>query len=136
MSKILGNARKAYIRVTQGTTLEWLGGEQSNSVSRTAEAIEVSDKSTEWAEFISGKKGATIEITVYADDTDTAQMAAINALMEGTEVYWGVGTISNGMLTSGDSGTAIVTAVSDTNDFGAVASRTISMTATGEVLHS
>lgn len=135
MSKVLGNTRKAYIRAS-GSDYTWLAGEQSNSVNRTAEAIEVSDKSSEWAEFISGKKGATIEVTVYVDDSDTAQTAALNALIEGSEVYWAVGVISTiGEVESGDSGKAIVTAVSDTNDFGAVASRSISLTATGEVIH-
>ncbi len=135
MSKILGNARKAYIRASSASTYTWLAGEQSNSVNRSAEAIEVSDKSSEWAEFISGKKGATIEITVYADDTDAAQSAALSALVEGSEVYWAVGVVSSSGVTNGDSGKAIITAVNDTNDFGAVASRSISMTATGEVTH-
>lgn len=134
MSKVLGNTRKAYIKAS--SSLTWLGGEQSNSVNRTAEAIEVSDKSSEWAEFISGKKGATIEVTVYADDSDAAQSAALSALETGAEVEWAVGNVSSGALSKGDSGAAIITAVSDTNDFGAVASRTISMTATGEVNHS
>ena len=54
----LGNNRKVYI-VTGTTTLTytWLAGEQTNNFNRTAEAIETSDKSTEWAQFISGKKG-------------------------------------------------------------------------------
>lgn len=134
MSKVLGNTKKAYIKAS--SSLVWLGGEQSNSVNRTAEAIEVSDKSSEWAEFISGKKGATVEMTVFADDTDAAQSAALEALVTGEEVSWAVGSVSNGTLSKGDSGQAIITAVSDTNDFGAVASRTISLTATGEVLHS
>jgi predicted secreted protein len=133
MSKVLGNTQKAYIR--SSSTYTWLGGEQSNSVNLTAEAIEVSDKSSEWAEFVSGKKGATIEVTVYADDVDNAQTLALSALMEGTTVYWAVGEISSGTIDSGFSGTAIITAISDTNDFGAVSSRTVSMTATGEVTH-
>ena len=66
----LGNARKAYITLgSSGTPTTWLSGEQTNSFNRTAEAIEVSDKSTQWAQFITGKKGATAEITVYTDDT-------------------------------------------------------------------
>lgn len=133
MSKVLGNTQKAYIRTS--SIYSWLGGEQSNSVNLTAEAIEVSDKSSEWAEFVSGKKGATVEVTVYADENDSAQSAALSALMEGTTVYWAVGEISSGSIGGGFSGEAIITAISDTNDFGAVSSRTISMTATGEVTH-
>lgn len=133
MAKALGNSKKAYIKVSSSYT--WLGGEQSNSLNRTAEAIETSDKSTDWAQFIAGKKGATVEITVFADAADSAQTAAITALSAGTEVDWAIGTLSGSSISNGDYGKAIVTAVSDNNDFGAVASRTISLTATGAVTH-
>ncbi len=133
MAKALGNTKKAYIKVS--STYTWLGGEQSNSLNRTAEAVEISDKSTEWAQFISGKKGATVEITVFADASDSAQNAAISALAAGTVVDWCIGTITGSAVTAGDYGKAIITAVSDTNDFGAVASRTISLTVTGAVTH-
>ena len=56
MAAKLGNTVKCYI----GSGHTWLAGEQSNSVNRTQEAIEVSDKSTDWAQYIPGKKGATI----------------------------------------------------------------------------
>lgn len=130
---VLGNVNKAYIKVSSALT--WLGGEQNNSVNRTAEAIETSDKSTVWAEFIAGKRGATIEITVFADKSDEAQTAAINALIEGEIVDWAVGELGSNTITAGDYGKAIVTAVSDTNNVGAVATRNISLTATGAVTH-
>lgn len=133
MAKALGNSKKAYIKVS--TSYTWLGGEQSNSLNRTAEAVEVSDKSTDWAQFIAGKKGATVEITVFADAADAAQNAAITALAAGTVVDWAIGTISGTSVSAGDYGQAIITAISDTNDFGAVASRTISLTVTGAVTH-
>lgn len=130
---VLGNTKKAYIKVSNSYV--WLGGEQSNSVNITAEAVEVSDKNSVWASFIAGKRGATVEITVFADNTNSAQSAALSALIAGTEVDWAVGTISGSTISAGDSGKAIVTSVSDTNDFGAVASRTISLTVTGAVTH-
>jgi len=133
MAKALGNSKKAYIKVS--TSYTWLGGEQSNSLNRTAEAVEVSDKSTDWAQFIAGKKGATVEITVFADSADSAQSAAIAALAAGSVVDWCIGAINGSTVSAGDYGQAIVTAVSDTNDFGAVASRTISLTVTGAVTH-
>ena len=133
MAKALGNSKKAYIKVS--TSYTWLGGEQSNSLNRTAEAVEISDKSTDWAQFISGKKGATVEITVFADAADAAQNAAITALAAGTVVDWAIGTISGSGVSAGDYGQAIITAISDTNDFGAVASRTLSLTVTGAVTH-
>ena len=130
---VLGNTKKAYVKVS--STYTWLGAEQSNNVNITAEAVEVSDKNSVWAEFIAGKRGATVEITVFANNSDSAQAAAITALIAGTQVDWAVGTISGSSVSAGDYGKAIVTSVSDTNDFGAVATRTISLTVTGAVTH-
>ena len=136
----LGNARKVYIVTgTDSLTYTWLAGEQSNSFNRTAEAIEISDKSTEWAQFISGKKGATAEVTVYTDDQTTEkQYAAIQALHAGTKVKVFIGTLTGTTPAPqyGDLFEALVTAISDTNDNGAVASRTISLTASGAVTHT
>ena len=134
---VLGNSRKAYITLgSSGTPTTWLSGEQTNSFNRTAEAIEVSDKSTEWAQFITGKKGATAEITVYTDDTSNGpQYNAIKALHTGATVRVFIGVLNGSTASEGDVFTAIVTAISDTNDNGAVATRSISLTATGAVTH-
>lgn len=134
MSAVLGNVNRIYIKV--GSTLTWLTGEQSNSVNRTQEAIEVSDKSTAWAQFIGGKKGATIEATIFADNSDSAQAAVLDGLEDGTPVEFFVGQLSSGSPSSGDAGNAIVTAVSDTNDFGAVSTRNVSLTVTGALTHT
>lgn len=132
----LGNVRRAYIAAgSTGTPTAWLTGEQTNTFNRTAEAIEVSDKSTVWAQFISGKRGATAEVTVYVDDTDAQQKAVLNALHEGTNVRVFIGVLSGSSPSQGDVFTAVVTAVSDTNDNGSVATRSISLTATGAVTH-
>ena len=133
----LGNTRKAYVTIgSSGTPTTWLAGEQTNSFNRTAEAIEVSDKSTEWAQFITGKKGATAEITVYTDDSSAGpQYNMIKALHHGSYVRVFIGVLSGNSASEGDVFTAVVTSISDTNDNGAVASRSISLTATGAVTH-
>lgn len=133
----LGNVRRAYISIgTSGTPTTWLSGEQTNSLNRTAEAIETSDKSTEWQQFISGKKGATAEVTVYTDDTANGpQYNAIKALHQGSYVRVFIGKLSSSTPSEGDAFTALVTAVSDTNDQGSVATRNISLQASGEVTH-
>ena len=135
---ILGNSRKAYVALvdTPGSS-HWLAGEQTNSFNRTTETIEVSDKSTEWAQFIAGKKGATAEITVYTDDTaDGPQFNAIKALHNGSSVRVFIGTLNDsGSPAEGDLFYGIVTAISDTNDNGALATRSISVTASGAVTH-
>ena len=129
----LGNVNKFYIKISTAWT--WLTGEQNNSFNRTAEAIEVSDKSTDWAQFIAGKKGATAEVTVFADNTDTAQKNVLASFASGAEVDFFIGELSSSSPSSGDVGKAIITAISDTNDFGAVSSRSISLTVTGAVTH-
>ena len=133
----LGNNRRVYLTLgSSGTPTTWLSGEQSNTFNRTAEAIEVSDKSTVWAQFISGKKGATAEVTVFTDDTSAGpQYNAIKALHTGATVRVFIGTLNGSSPTQGDIFTAIVTAISDTNDQGTVATRSISLTASGEVTH-
>lgn len=135
----LGNTRRVYIVTgSSSKTYTWLSGEQNNSFNRTAEAIEDSDKSTEWAQFLSGKKGATAEVTVYTDDNDAQQKAALAALEAGTPVSVFIGTLSSGPSpapSEGDAFKAIITAINDTNDNGAVASRSLSLTATGAVTH-
>ena len=132
----LGNTRRVYI--VTGTTPAYtvLAGEQTNSVNRTAEAIEVSDKSSDWAQFISGKKGATAEVTVFLNDLNTdKQHAVLQALAAGSTVKVFIGTLANNAPSEGDLFEAIVTAISDTNDVGAVSTRSISLTATGAVTH-
>ena len=136
---VLGNSRKAYIAPgSTGTPEAWLSGEQSNSINRTAEAIEVSDKSSEWAQFIAGKRGATVEITVFTDDTNNGpQHKALQALHTGGYVRIFIGQLDDeDAVVSGDLATGVITAISDTNDTGAVASRTLSITITDSVTHT
>lgn len=138
MAAILGNKNKFYVKVGNSGVYSWLTGEQSNSVNRTQEAIEVSDKSTDWAQFIGGKKGATIEATVFADNSDSAQAEALQSLYEGYKLAFFVGQLGTGNTptpTDGEVGRAVVTAIGDTNDFGAVSSRTMSLTVDGALTH-
>jgi len=138
---VLGNSRRVYIVTGTSTlTYTWLAGEQTNSFNRTAEAIEISDKSTEWAQFLSGKRGATAEVTVYTDDSDTGQQhVALQALHNGSKVKVFIGTLTTGTNpapSQGDVFEAVITAISDTNENGSVASRTMSLTATGAITHT
>lgn len=138
MAAKLGNVNKFYVKIGTATTYTWLTGEQSNSVNRTQEAIEVSDKSTDWAQFIGGKKGATIEATIFADNSDTAQQEVLKGLYNGAKVKFFVGSLSSGQSptpSDGEVGEAIVTAIGDTNDFGAVSTRSVSLTVDGALTH-
>lgn len=152
MAVRLGNKEKFFIRsVYRDTThippttanhYNWLGCETANSLNRTAEAIECSDKSMDWAQFIAGKRGATIEATAYADNDDQRQVDLLEALHTGQKVWVLIGQVESSTaidesdeILGGDLMQGVVTAVSDTNDFGAVASRTFSLTVDGTVTH-
>lgn len=126
----LGNKRRFYLGASSGGSWTWLQGEQSNSMNLSAEMINVSDKSSEWSQFISGIKGATAEVTVFADDE---QANLISALIAGTIVYCFVGELSGTNPTSGYTFQALVSSIGETNDNGAVASRSISLQVTGAV---
>lgn len=136
MAAVLGNKRKAYI----GTSHVWLTGEQSNSLSLASNKVEISDKSTVWQRFISGVKGATAEVTVYADNNDAQQIAVLTGFFKGEDVDVFIGTFVSGSgsgsgMVEGDAFSAVVDSVSDTNDNGSVSSRTIALTANGPVTH-
>lgn len=141
MAAILGNVNRFYVKIGSATAYTWLTGEQNNSVNRTQEAIEVSDKSTDWAQFIGGKKGATIEATIFADNSDSAQAEILKGLYQGTKVQFFVGTLVGGTgadagnPSSGEVGQAVVTGISDTNDFGSVSTRNVTLTVDGALTH-
>lgn len=128
----LGNKRKFYLGTSSSGAWTWLSGEQSNSFNLNAEMIDVSDKSSEWQQFISGIKGATAEVTVFSG-SDTQQEQLMNALMAGSSVYCFIGELSGSNATSGYIFQALVSSVGETNDNGAVSSRSISLQVTGEV---
>lgn len=136
MAATLGNTQKAYIcsgadDITNVQDAVWLGCETSNTVNRAQEAAECSDKSSQWAKFISAKRSGTFEVTVYADNDDAGQIVALHGLFVGGVVHFAVGVTGTDEWADMEFGDCVVTAVSDTNDFGAVSSRTISLQATG-----
>lgn len=134
-----GNARKFYVSTSQAASNTWLEGEQSNNFNRSAEALDVSDKRSNWGAFIAGRRNATAEVTVNLDDTASSkQRDLLNALSAGTAVYCFIGTLASGSAgapSEGDFFQAIVTAANDTNDKDGVASRTFSLQVTGEPTH-
>lgn len=131
----LGNVMRAYIKPT-ASNYTWLTGEQSNNVNLTADAIEVSDKSTDWRQYIAGAKSGTIQIVVFADNADTVQAETLAAFRAGQEIDGFIGQLGTGdSPTDGDVFNGIVTSVSDTNDFGAVSTRTIGIQLSGAPTH-
>lgn len=129
----LGNTRRVYIVTGTGSTYTALKGEQTNSVNRSAESIDISDKdSGDWGSTMSGKKSLTLDVTVYADNTDAQQKALLEAFYKGETVKVFVGKVgSNNTPSEGEAFDAVITSIGDTNDSGAVATRAMSLTSKG-----
>lgn len=130
----LGNTRRVYIVTgTETGTYTVLKGEQSNSVNRSAESIDISDKdSGAWGNSMAGKKSLTVDVTVYADNTDAQQKAILDAFYKDETVKVFVGKVgSNNTPTEGELFEAVITSIGDTNDAGAVATRAMSLASKG-----
>lgn len=130
----LGNSRRVYIVAGSGNTYTALKGEQSNSVSRSAESIDISDKDTgAWGSTMAGRKSLTVDVTVYADNTDEQQKAMLDAFYKDQTVKVFIGKLgSDSTPAEGEMFDAVITSISDTNDAGAVATRAMSLASKGE----
>ena len=129
----LGNSRRVYIVTSEGGTYTVLKGEQSNSVNRSSESIDISDKDTgAWGNTMPGKKSFTLDVTVYADNTDAQQKAMLNAFYKDQAVKVFVGKLGAGNTPAeGEMFEAVITSINDTNDAGAVATRSMSLASKG-----
>ena len=132
----VGNKRRVYLTNAGGTTHTVLAGELSNSLSRSMATIEVTDKDTEWARFLAGKKSATAEVSVNLDNSATAeQRELLDSFAAGEKVAVFIGQIDGSDRVEGDAFEALITAINDTSDSDAVASRSISLQVTGALVH-
>ena len=130
----LGNTRRVYIVTGDGDTYTVLKGEQSNSVNRSAESIDISDKDTgTWGSTMPGKKSLTSDFNVYTADDDEHQKAILKAFYAGQAIKVFVGKLGNDKTpTSGELFDAEIMSVGDTNDAGAVSTRAISVASKGK----
>jgi predicted secreted protein len=128
----LGNTRRVYIVTGDGNTYTALKGEQTNSVNRSAESIDISDKDTgAWGSTMAGKKSLTLDVTVYADNTE--QKTFLDAFYKDQTVKVFVGKLGSGNTPAeGEAFDAVIVSISDTNDAGAVATRAMSLASKGE----
>lgn len=132
----LGNTRRVYI-ITKSTgengadVYTALKGEQSNNVNRSAESIDISDKDTgSWGSTMAGKKSLTVDVTVYADNTE--QKVFLDAFYKEQTVKVFIGKLGTGNTpVEGEAFDAVITSISDTNDAGAVATRSMSLASKG-----
>ena len=104
----------------------------------TQAQLEVTDKSSAWQQFIAGIKGATAEITVFADNSNTQQKAAIKSIHDGATIPVFIGELGTGATptpSDGDVFDALITSCSDTNEVGGIATCQLSLVASGAVSH-
>lgn len=127
----LGNKRRVYIITNDGANYTALKGEQSNSVNRSAESIDISDKDTgAWGSTMAGKKSLTVDVTVYANNTE--QKAFLDAFYMDQTVKVFIGKLDDeNTPVEGEAFDAVITSISDTNDVGAVATRSMSLASKG-----
>ena len=127
---------RLYLTEAGGDTYTWLKGEQSHSTTFNSEMIDVSDKSTDWQQFIAGMKSGTAEVTVHADDDSSGpQHQLLQSLHRGQSVYVFSGILEDDTPAEGDMFEALVSSIGNTYDNNGVASRSISLQITGEVVH-
>lgn len=132
-----GSAYKLYVAKAGTSNTTPLVGESTSTLNITADALETSDKSSPWKQYIAGMRGATISATLYADDNDGKQKLLLESLMAGEVVDISLRRfVNNG--TAGDivgdyEGKAIITSVGLSMQNGGVATRDVSLQITGEL---
>lgn len=135
MAYNLGNDWKMYLGTAStitGGNYAVLTGEQNSNFNITSDLIETTAKEA-WKTFMAGTKGATGNVTLFADNTDAKQVELINSLFEGTEVFCFFGNLDTN---TGYSFKALVGSIGETADKGSVLSRDVALTATGEVVRN
>lgn len=128
-----GNKRRVYLTTGSGNTRTWIVGEQSNSIDYTNNALDASDKSTEWDQFISGNKNWTATATFNLDNAATAQQKTLlQSLISGAAVSIFIGELGSGnAIAEGMAGSAIITSISETAERNGIITREITFTGSG-----
>lgn len=133
-----GNDRCFYMTDGKGSgKFVWIGGEQSNNISRSADTIEVAHKKTQWREFLAGKKSATASVSCNLDDTATsAQRKMLSAFNKGQKVFCFSGIVegAEGSETpvKGTAFEALITSCNDDNPQDNISSRSFDLQVSGE----
>lgn len=125
-----GNKRKVYL--VDDNTNTYVVGQTSGSLSVNDELLDVSDKTHEWSQYVSGKKAWSATVGVNLDNSATAhQIKFLDSLIAGTKVKVFIGVLNGDQQSDGVVGEAYVASVEDTFDNGSVSSRSINLTGVG-----
>lgn len=109
-------------------SIEPILGETTSSLNITCDAIEVSNKTSAWKQFIPGMRGATINATLYADDNDPAQKHILSSITTGKTCDVLLTSLTTFGQSDGSeyySAVCIVTSVGLTHTNGAICTREV-----------
>lgn len=125
-----GNRRKVYL-VKEDASV-YVVGQTSGSLSINDELLDVSDKTHEWSQYVSGKKAWSATVGIHLDNSATAhQIEFLDSLIDGKMVKVFIGVLEGDQQSDGVVGEALVASVEDTFDNGSTSSRSINLTGIG-----
>lgn len=128
-----GSAYRLYVAKVGANNTTPLVGESTSTLNITADALETSDKSSEWKQYIAGMRGATLSATLYADDSDATQKLLLTSLMAGDQVEISLLRIVNGTYDGSYQAKAIITSIGLSMQNGGVSTRDVSFQITGKL---
>lgn len=129
-----GNKRKVYLTDGKGTgTFTWVAGETSSNLSLQSNMIEVSDKSSKFADFVAGRISGTASVTVNLDDTATeSQRKMVAAFYNGQKLFVFHGEVSGNTAANGTAYEALVSGLDRDYPDDAVITATFNLQICGE----
>lgn len=126
-----GNDHRLY--AVEASTNTYVAGQTSVNYTMNDELIETSDKLSEWATFISGKKGWSGSCTFNLDNTASAkQIELVKSLKKGMTITIFIGELKEDQQSDGVAGEVYITSVENNADSNAVISRSVNFTGNGE----
>ena len=129
-----GNKRKVYLTDGKGTgTFTWVAGETSSNLSLQSNMIEVSDKSSRFADFVAGRISGTASVTVNLDDTATeSQRKMVSAFYNGQKLFVFHGEVEGNTAAKGTAYEALVSGLDRDYPDDAVITATFNLQVCGE----
>ena len=126
-----GNEIKLYL--VDEATNTYVVGQTSVNYSLNDDLIEVSDKLTQWIEYISGRKSWSASLSLNLDNTATSkQIEFVEGLQKGQKLKVFIGILKADQQSDGIAGDVWVASVENTADANAIASRSVNLTGNGE----
>lgn len=126
-----GNEIRLYL--VDSNTNTYVVGQTSANYNLNDDLIEVTDKLTQWKEYISGGKSWSASLSLNLDNSATAQQIEfVKSLKKGQKLTVFIGVLKDNQQSDGIAGEVWVASVDNTADNNAIASRSVNLTGNGE----